>query len=204
MKAEDFGYVVKNNICLFAKGPLSQWWGGFKDQVGGFTVDTYDFLHHASGKMGNYFAETQYEPLTFGCCEQWMMAKKAAAFDDLDTFKLIMAEKHPSKQKDLGRLVKNFQPDVWDDYKYMAVLSGNLHKFQQNKELQEFLLSFNPHTIFCECVPFDKIWGNGMDINDPMALDINNWQGLNLLGSVIGQVRRIFEYDKELINEYGN
>ena len=197
MKAEDYGYVVKNNMCLFQKGPFSQWWGGFKGQVGGFSVKSYDIsecyaeYNSAMDKWLN--TSVQYlEKIKFNCCEQWMMACKAVLFDDVDTFLEVLEEKNPEAQKKLGRKIKNFDAEVWDAHKYHIVVSGNMYKFDQNPELQEFLKSFPVQTIFCEAAPWDKIWGNGLDINDPDSLDLYKWQGENLLGRAISEVRDMY------------
>lgn len=198
MKPEDYGYVVKNNLCLFQRGPISQWWGGFKGQDSTFKVDTNDLYHwyrqdliddtKDNGKLlGKIWKE--YNHLYFNCCEQWMMASKAILFNDGETFKKIMDEKSPSKQKDLGREVNNYDNDIWNDYKYRIVLTGNEYKFDQNEELKNFLLSFNEFTIFAEAASWDSVWGIGLGPEDPKSLDINTWNGENLLGKVISEVR---------------
>ena len=195
---EKFGYVVKNNLCLFQRGILSQWWGGFEGQDSSFKVDTIDLYswyiqdhvekHRDNAGLLNKISK-EYKHLYFNCCEQWMMACKAILFNDADTFKLIMDTKSPSKQKDLGRVIANYDQDVWENYKYRIVLTGNMHKFEQNPELEEFLMSFNPFTIFAEAAPWDKVWGIGLGPDDPKALDINTWEGENLLGKVLMDVR---------------
>jgi len=192
MKSEDYGYIVKNNLCLFQKGPLSQWWGGFKGQDSSFKVDINELYSYYTGDNSGLLSNIsrEYKHLYFNCCEQWMMACKAILFDDVDTFKLIMDEKSPSKQKNLGRVVSNYDQEVWEIYKYSIVLRGNEHKFEQNPELKEFLMSFNYFTIFAEAAPWDKVWGIGLGPEDPKSLDINTWQGENLLGKVLMDVRR--------------
>lgn len=192
MKPEDYNYVVKNNICLFQKGPLSQWWGGFKGQTGGFK----DVISNAfpQGYLSKEFYEYLYEIypnsfVEFNCCEQYMMANKAAIFDDLETFKKIMSTKSPQQQKDLGREVKKFHPPLWDGLKFAVVYRGNLLKFTQSPELKAFLKSFNPHTIFAEASYFDSIWGIGLSSDEVDALDISKWRGQNLLGKAITMVR---------------
>jgi len=107
MKSEDYGYVVKNNVCLFQKGPLSQWWGGFKGQTGGFIAS--NALFNCPDDLE--FDQESYE---FNCCEQWMMANKATTFRDMETFKFIMEAKSPSRQKDLGRMVQGYDDKVWN------------------------------------------------------------------------------------------
>ena len=52
--------------------------------------------------------------VTYNCCEQYMMYKKAMLFGDEDTADLIMEESHPFDQKELGRQVKNFNKEKWD------------------------------------------------------------------------------------------
>lgn len=203
MKPEDYGYVVKNNLCLFQKGPLSQWWGGFKGQNGGFEVQTIDLFRwyiqdHLEPQNDNGSLldniSGKYKHLHFNCCEQWMMACKAILFNDGDTFKKIMDETSPKQQKDLGRIISNYDQETWDYYKYDIVLEGNLFKFE-NEELREFLMSFNLFTIFAEASPWDKVWGIGLGPDDPKALDIHTWEGENLLGKVISRVRQIYEDD---------
>jgi ribA/ribD-fused uncharacterized protein len=198
MKPEDYNYVVKNNLCLFQKGPLSQWWGGFKGQNGGFSVSGSDlyFLYMTNSNNELFtFLEREYmlySELDFNCCEQWMMACKAALFNDKETFLEIMKESSPAKQKDLGRSVKNYNQDIWDEYKFEIVLRGNYSKFGQNLELKEFLYSFNSFTIFAEASPWDKVWGIGLGPDDPRSLDINTWQGKNLLGRAITDIRQYY------------
>jgi ribA/ribD-fused uncharacterized protein len=201
-EAKDYEYVLKNNLCLFQKGPLSQWWGGFKGQESTFkvpTVDLYrwyrqnffDDIKDNAGLLDTISKE--YKHLYFNCCEQWMMVCKAILFNDGQTFRKIMDEKSPSKQKDLGREVQNYDNDIWNNYKYRIVFDGNEYKFDQNPELKEFLCSFHPFTTFAEASPWDKIWGIGLGPDDARAYDINTWQGENLLGKAITRLRWCYD-----------
>ena len=167
MKPSDFGYKLANNICFFHKGPLSNWYGAYKGQNGGFRFG------------GN----------NFNCIEQWMMFQKALVFDDTESAELIIAEKNPKTQKQLGRGVKNYDDSLWAECRFEIVKMGITKKFQANEAEREFLLGFHPHTIFCEAAPWDKIWGNGLSIDDPKALEVKNWSGANLLGRIISEVR---------------
>lgn len=173
---EEYGYKRKGKICLFKKGPLSQWWGAFDGQEGSFVPtheDCFDDKCHR-----------------FNCAEQWMMTAKAVVMDDEAAMKAIMAEPNPEKQKVLGRAIKNFDAAAWDKHKHKAVYYGNLWKFTQNQELKDFLLSFPRHTIFGEASNGDSTWGIGLDIEDPRALVKKNWKGKNMLGRIIQQIHR--------------
>jgi ribA/ribD-fused uncharacterized protein len=193
---EEYGYVYKNNILAFQKGPLSQWWGSFKDQsadihVFDLSVMIGDIITLAVDPSAEMW-KRGHNKFTFNCCEQWMMACKAFAFSDIETFDLIIAEKNAANHKALGRQIKNFDSSVWDLLKYKIVSYGNSLKFAQNPDLLEFLRQFHRQTIFVEAAPWDKIWGNGLSPEDPKCFDLRFWQGENLLGQAIGEVRREF------------
>lgn len=192
MKPEDFDYVVKNNLCLFQKGQFSQWYGGYGQQHGGFDFPVSKITCQNRRQM-NFVLSYKEDSIHFNCCEQWMMANKALLFEDESIFEEIMQETNPRSQKALGRKVKNYNQERWDNCKYGIVLEGNVNKFEQNKDIKEFLLSFNVHTIFAEAAPWDKVWGIGLAPDDPKAWDIHTWEGENLLGMVIGQMRKRFE-----------
>jgi ribA/ribD-fused uncharacterized protein len=177
---EEYGYVVKNGICLFQKGPLSQWWGGFQNQNGGFIPIDVD------------------PEARFNCCEQWMMTIKAVLMDDEETALKILEETNPKAQKGLGRKVRNFDPVVWDEHKLYAVYCGNYWKFTQNDDLKEFLLSFPRKTIFAEAAPWDSIWGIGLGPESDDALDQKRWKGQNLLGKAISMVHKDILDEKSL------
>ena len=97
--------------------------------------------------------------------EQYMMSQKALLFNDKETNNIIMKEKDPRTYKKLGRLVKNFSPEIWDKNKFEIVVNGNIAKFSQNEDLKQFLLN-TKDKILVEASPHDKIWGIGMDEND--------------------------------------
>ena len=170
---EEYGYVQHGNIVLFQKGPLSQWYGGFKDQTGGFLN---------GGHLSGYY---------FNCCEQWMMWQKAHVFGDSEIADKILRETNPGTQKDLGRQVKNFQPKSWDSIKEEVVFVGNYLKFTQNEHLKDFMLKYPIDTIFAEAAPWDPIWGIGLGPEDPDAADPSKWRGQNLLGKAISRVRKL-------------
>lgn len=191
---QEYGYVLSNNLCLFQKGPLSQWWGGFESQSSTFRVEALSpLLDKILSPHTLVMAETWsscYNSYSFNCCEQWMMAWKALTFGDIESFHKIMSTQHPQVQKDYGRKVKNFDPDLWDAVKYDIVYAGNFLKFDQNTELREFLQSFHRFTIFAEASPWDKVWGIGLGPDSSAALDIYQWQGENLLGQALSEIRK--------------
>lgn len=120
--------------------------------------------------------------------EQWMMAVKARLFEDEATLYEIMKATSPSKAKSLGRLVKNFDPKLWDQNKMELVYTGLLEKFIQNPEMKAILLSTHGNLIV-EASPIDRIWGVGIDKDNPNIYNKEKWKGDNCLGEVLMSIR---------------
>lgn len=120
--------------------------------------------------------------------EQYMMASKAKQFGDKETLDEIMNATTPSEYKKLGRKVKEFNAYIWDEKKLDIVVEGNKAKFGQNPELKEFLIATGD-AILVEASPFDKIWGIGMDRETALNSNIEDWNGENLLGCTLMEVR---------------
>jgi len=126
--------------------------------------------------------------ITYKTAEHWMMAKKALLFNDKEIFEKIIQAKSPAEAKKLGREVKNYVDTVWLANRFEIVKEGNLYKFGQNKDLKEFLLNINER-ILVEASPVDPIWGIGMAADHKEVNNPEKWQGLNLLGFALMEVR---------------
>ncbi|MDQ2793171.1 MAG: NADAR family protein [Bacteroidota bacterium] len=126
--------------------------------------------------------------LTYRSTEHWMMAEKARLFNDEAILGRILAAKSPAEAKKLGREIQGFTPEVWETHKVEIVTAGNQHKFSQNQELAKFLLSTNDR-VLVEASPVDAIWGIGLAADSPAAANPAQWQGPNLLGFALMEVR---------------
>lgn len=124
--------------------------------------------------------------------EHYMMFMKAFLFSDTNSMEKIMATPHPNEAKSLGRKVKGFEPTLWDSAKHAIVYRANYLKFNQNPELQEYLISTGD-SILVEASPYDTIWGVGLSADDPNIQNVNSWKGENLLGFVLMEVRDKFQ-----------
>lgn len=126
--------------------------------------------------------------ITYQTAEHYMMAEKARLFDDEAILNKILKSAGPDQAKKLGRKVNNFDSHIWDEHKYDIVKKGNFLKFSQNPEFKEFLISTKDR-IIVEASPYDRIWGIGMLENDPKAGSPSHWNGENLLGFALMEVR---------------
>jgi ribA/ribD-fused uncharacterized protein len=126
--------------------------------------------------------------IVYKTAEHYMMAGKAKLFNDNETLEEILKSDSPNQAKNLGRKVKNFDPQTWEDHKYEIVKRGNLLKFSQNEMFKEFLISTNDK-ILVEASPYDTIWGIGMLETDSKVENPLLWNGENLLGFALMEVR---------------
>lgn len=175
MRTKD--YYIKNDFSLFWGGPYSQW-------------ETYDIAVNG---------------ITFNCNEQMMMYCKALVCGDKETADLVMAESDPREQKKLGRKVKNYSDELWNEEVSMAVVYvANFAKFDQNEYCKNYLLN-DPGKIIVEASPSDTIWGIGLSADRPQAWNKNSWRGENRLGICITKVREaIIAYPPIYDIEYHN
>ncbi len=129
---------------------------------------------------------------TYNCNEQFMMAKKAKLFGDDNALNKIMRAYDPSVQKALGRKVKNFDKDKWEEIARDVVGQANFAKFTQNEDCKKTLMD-SGDKIIVEASPTDCIWGVGLWATDPAILDPKKWRGTNWLGEAIMEVRYVLK-----------
>ncbi len=126
--------------------------------------------------------------ITYSSAEHWMMAGKAKLFKDEEMWEKIIQSDSPAAAKKLGRKVRNFQEHAWIENRYEIVREGNWHKFSQSEVLKGVLLG-TKEKVLVEASPYDRIWGIGLSANAEGIEHPKNWQGLNLLGFALMEVR---------------
>ena len=182
----DLGYVVYDKHVAFWGSPFSNFypceiivnepWKNILNTIGGVSKIEEDFKWKSS--------------------EQLFMANKAWFFADMKTFGEIVLSTTPEQAKKLGRKVKGFDDKIWDKVKYQLMYAGVYAKFSQNEDLKNFLLSPDfEGKDFVEGSPFDGVWGVKMDWRNPDIDNPENWNGQNLLGKVLNEVREKLKED---------
>ncbi len=174
-----------------------------------FTKDNFVFFWgHHKGKNGvSKSCFSQWYPCLFtvdgqqyNCAEQYMMAQKANVFGDKEVMRQILAETDQMTIKKLGRLVKNYDDGIWTEKRFQIVVEGNLAKFSQNDNLRNFLLNTDDK-ILVEASPKDTIWGIGFDEFAPEVTNPSLWNGENLLGFALMEIRDRLREIETLYNE---
>lgn len=159
------------------------------------------FWGHQKSKSGDItaacFSQWWASPFTvdgvrYGTTEHWMMAQKALLFGNEEIYQQILAAKSPAEAKALGRQVRNFDEAVWNAQRSTIVVRGNLEKFRQHADLREFLLHTKDR-ILVEASPVDSIWGIGLAADNARAENPRQWNGLNLLGFALMEVRDLLQ-----------
>jgi len=156
---------------------------GHEDREAGMTKACLSQWYPCSFVVGEQY---------YNCAEQYMMSEKAFMFGDEEVYRQILQEYNQMTIKKLGRKVRNFNDFVWKGNRMSVVIEGNLAKFSQNEKLHDFLLSTGDK-ILVEASPKDTIWGIGLEESSVDAVNPRKWQGENLLGFALMEVRYMLQ-----------
>jgi ribA/ribD-fused uncharacterized protein len=130
----------------------------------------------------------------FTSVEQYIMYRKAEIFGDMKIAEQILATDDPETQKALGRKVRGYSEYVWNGLRQMVVFRALMAKFSQNKGLRKLLL-LTGDAYLIECAMRDKIWACGRSLYDERRKDASLWNGTNILGFALMEVRKRLRED---------
>lgn len=143
-----------------------------------------------NGWLSNwYLSDFTLEGIGFSSLEQYMMYEKARMFHDEDMAQAILSEHDVRKIKQYGREVAHYDETIWNGFRQIIVYHGLYAKFAQNEALK-MKLKGTGSAVLAECAVHDRIWGIGLSMHDPDRLDMRKWNGQNLLGFALMQVRK--------------
>ena len=157
-------------------------------------LETNTHLFFLRGVFSNFAPTPQleYDGIKFNSTEQAFMYAKAKLFNDTTSMLAIVKEKRPAQAKQLGRGVQGFDPVIWDKHKYQLMLDVNLCKYTQFENYRNYLINTGDK-ILAETNGKDRIWGIGLYASDSRVHYESKWQGQNLLGKVLMEIRSIFK-----------
>jgi len=144
----------------------------------------------AFGCFSNWYpAEFDYAGKHYATSEQFMMYQKVMMFGQFDLAEQIMNTPDPEACKIIGRTYfPDFDGALWKKTRYAVVRRGVYAKFAQNPDILQVLLETG-NSILAECAARDADWGIKIGDTDPAYKDISKWQGDNLLGKMLMEIR---------------
>lgn len=150
------------------------------------------FYGHKENAPGSYFSNFYPAPFTvdgiqFRTSEHYLMYHKAVLFGDGERAERILAANTPAGAKAIGREVKGFNQEIWDQSRFDIMIRGLVSKFEA-EPFRTALLETGEATLV-ECSPTDTVRGIGMGIRLE-SFQRENWKGLNLLGFALMEARR--------------
>lgn len=128
----------------------------------------------------------------FTSAEQYIMYRKCKVFGDDASARRILETDDTAKQQDIAHYAKGYNDLVWNGIRQVAAMRAIYAKFSQNEELRQALLD-TQDSYLVECAKSDKIWACGISLYDNRRFDIDNWQGKNILGFALMEVRNMLK-----------
>ena len=169
------------------------------------------FWSHRADRVGERACLSNWAPCDFvldgvrySSSEQALMVAKAKLFGSESSVARILAvppssagaasDAHGRSVQELGRLVPDFDPELWDECAESIVVQVLLAKFGQSPALRSYLLSTGSRWLV-EASPWDAVWGIGVDAQSAAALSDDEFSRRcregNRLGRVLMAVRSL-------------
>eukprot|EP01084_Bolivina_argentea_P114736 204217_1 len=165
-----------------------------RDEHNNVVVEDGYVFYTDDGFLSCFYVSTfRVDNQKYFCVEQYLMAEKAKLMGDNNVYQQILNvtpdNEGGQKCKGFGRQIKPWDQEKWDAHKEKIYYAGNWHKYTQNKQLKQKLLSYDPEKVFVKTDENDKIWAIGLDIDDKKVCKSENWTGTNLSGKGVTKVR---------------
>ena len=166
-----------------------------KLSISGRQVDAV-FFHKPSepdGYLSNWYpSQIVVDGIKFSSVEQYIMYKKCEVFGDLDSAKKVLATEDTKLQQTIGRNASGYISNMWAGMRQVIVLRGLFAKFSQNADLKQKLLDTDD-AYLVECARTDKVWACGRRLDDDRRFDASQWDGENILGFALMEVREMLK-----------
>jgi ribA/ribD-fused uncharacterized protein len=134
----------------------------------------------------------QIADVKYPTVEHYFQSQKAKEFGDEEIYKKMIDTPSAKAVKALGKKVKNFIKETWDERRLEIMMRGVKAKFVQHPELQKQLLDTGNKTIG-EADARDSFWGIGTSENTEKSNDPSKWKGQNRLGKILMALRDEFK-----------
>lgn len=151
-------------------------------------TDKYVFFWGKNDIYSNFYKKPFfYRGEAISCSEVGFMVEKAYQFGDKAIAEILFRIKDPDKAKALGRKIRNYDDDIWNEVRFERMKDVLRVKFK-DPMLRKQLVMTGSRTLV-EASPYDTIWGIGMESSHIDAMDETKWRGANLLGKALMDIR---------------
>ena len=146
-------------------------------------------FYRSDAYMSNFYkSPLSINNIEYTCVEQYFTAEKARCFKDQITVNKIMKAEKPAEMKYLGKHTKGFNQQIWDEKASSVMLQGLRAKFHDNPKLNQKLMDTGDKML-AEASCNDKVWGIGLQMNEPNAFDKERLPGKNQFGNPLMKIR---------------
>lgn len=147
------------------------------------------FFGKDSKFSNHHYATFTVEGVAFTSIEQYLAFSRARISQRSDLAERAMASDDPVEAKRVLHLLRE-EPsqEEWETQRRDILFKGLLEKFSQNPDLREYLLS-SEDRILGEASR-NRVWGIGLTLTDRYKLNLRHWNGENLLGNTLMEVRQ--------------
>ena len=187
--------LINSKVAVNKNAEKSDWQTYDKLTIEGQKVDVV-FFHkpeEPDGYLSNwYLSPFDLDGKHFSSVEQYIMYRKCTLFGDHSSAAAVLATDDVAEQQAIGRKAKGYINSVWAGLRQLVAYEGLMAKFSQNEDLKQKLLDTGD-AYLVECAGSDKIWACGVRLNDDRRFDAANWDGKNILGFALMEVRNVLQ-----------
>ncbi len=153
-------------------------------------TDTTTIFFSKHSIMSNFFpCNFTIGDQLYNAAEQYLAHQKALLFGANETAAEILSMTNPADMKKRARHLNGFNTETWST-EAPRILREALHaKFSENADLRAALLATNDTKIGEACAS-DNLFGIGLSLRDPHAMNSTNWKGKNIQGVVLMEMRQ--------------
>ena len=169
---------------------------GMEKLIWGSTEVDAVFFHRTDEPFGFfstwYSAPFEVDGIQYKNMEQLLKYQKSLLHGDMASARAILSAETPSRQKELGRVTFRYNSHVWNGMRQAVALRGLLAQYTRNQDLKTKLLETGDAWLVA-CSERNRIWTCGVGLQDEARLDAAKWQGANILGFSLMEVRRVLQ-----------
>ena len=149
---------------------------------------------HRIGFFGEFNPFSNFHPCQFSLeghefhsSERFIQMKKAEFFKDDIAKNHILHCEDMMDSKDISKDITSFNKHEWSKVAEELCFPGIRAKYFQNPGLMAALLITGDKKIVESS--YDDLWGTGLPLTDPHALNKSKWKSMGLLGKMLMKVR---------------